>query len=368
MSLHKAAPAIIAYTSPFQLVFRDTKDKWTPSLEQVNENSYNYVNLHRLSSSLDIGLPKPLCMHVTLDGALLLPRLKQFWPIEKAVAAFNNVLGEILLGGIYFDSVQPTDIDQGILYGTGYYRPMGQAKGFPGHLRYSLQAKIASPLHSILLYEPCHVYSKDIHAAREKGAAIRSRFETLSVGFLLQGVSSFVAHEWAGALSHLWVSLEQVVSDLWQENVVTGGAQPSPPIQNRREFLQDHRTWVTSTRLEVLFQRGILSEAAYRHLNAARKARNELAHKGITPTKQSAEAAMDGLFELIASAQPSSTDPTLSEIVAGIKTRDPTERHYSPPKVNDMDEGGLWLGPLPPIPGEKEWGDKEFERVYSSKT
>lgn len=245
---------------------------------------------------------------------------------------------------------------------------MGQAKGFPGHLRYSLQAKIASPLHSILLYKPCHVYSKDIHAARKKGAAIRSRFKTLSVGFLLQGVSSFVAHEWAGALSHLWVSLEQVVSDIWKENVVTGGAQPSPPIQNRREFLQDHRTWVTSTRLEVLFQQGILSETAYRHLNAARKARNELAHKGITPTKQSAEAVMDGLFELIASTQPSSTDPTLSEIVAGIKTRDPTERHYSPPNMSDMGEGGIWLGPLPPIPGENEWGDKEYDMVYPLKT
>jgi hypothetical protein len=246
MSLHKGAPGIIAYTSPFQLVLRDSKDKWAPSLEEINGNNYDHVKLHRLSASLDVGLPKPLCMHVTFDGALLLPRIKQFWPIEKAVAAFNNVLGEIFLGGIYFDSVQPTDIDQAIFYNTGYYRPMGQAKGFPGQLRYSLQAKIASPLHSILLYKPRHIFSKDIHAAREKGAAIRSKFETLSVEFLLQGVSSFVAHDWAGALSHLWISLEQVVSDLWQEHVVTGGAQPSPPIQNRREFLQDHRTTVVS--------------------------------------------------------------------------------------------------------------------------
>lgn len=368
MSLHKGAPAIIAYTSPFQLVLRDTKDKWSPSLEEINGNNYDHVKLHRLSASLDVGLPKPLCMHVTFDGALLLPRIKQFWPIEKAVAAFNNVLGEIFLGGIYFDSVQPTDIDQAIFYNTGYYRPMGQAKGFPGQLRYSLQAKIASPLHSILLYKPRHIFSKDIHAAREKGVAIRSKFETLSVEFLLQGVSSFVAHDWAGALSHLWISLEQVVNDLWREHVVTGGAQPSPPIQNRREFLQDHRTWVISTRLEVLFQRGILSEEVYRQLNAARKARNELSHEGITPIRQSAEAVMDGLFELIASAQSSVAASTLSEIVADIKTRDPAARYYSPLKVADIDEGGLWLGPLPPIPGEKEWGDKEFERVYPPKT
>lgn len=367
MSPHKAAPAIIAYTSPFQLVFRDKKDIWSPSLEHINRNSYDSIKLHRLSTSLDIGLPKPLCLHVTLDGALLLPRIKQFWPIEKAVAAFNKVLGEILLGGIYFESVQPTDIDQGILYDTGYYRPMGHAKGFPGQLRYDLQAKIASPLHSILLYSPRHIFAKDIHAARKKGAAIRSRFKKLSVEFLLQGISSFVAHDWAGALSHLWISLEQVVNDLWNEHMVTGGAQPSSPIENRRKFLQDHRTWVTSTRLEVLFQRGILSEVAYRYLNVARKARNELAHNGITPTKQSVEAVLDGLFEVIASAQPKVTDPMLSEIIMGIKARDPVERHYTMPKIVETDEGGLWLGPLPPIPGEKEWGDKEYERVYSPK-
>jgi hypothetical protein len=117
----------------------------------------------------------------------------------------------------------------------------------------------------------------------------------------------------------------------------------------------------------VLFQRGILSEGVYRQLDAARKARNELSHKGTTPTKQSAEAVMDGLFELIASAQSSVAASNLSEIVADIKTRDPAERYYSSLKVADTDEGGLWLGPLPPIPGEKEWGDKEFERVYPPK-
>lgn len=367
MSLHKAAHTIIAYTSPFQLVFRDTKDKWSPSLEQINRNGYDSIKLHRLSASLDIGLPTPLCMHITLDGALLLPRVRQFWPIEKAVATFNTVLGEILLGGIYFESIQPTDIDQGILYVTGYYRPLGHAKGFPGQLRYGLQAKIASPLHSILLYNPCHVFAGDIHAARKRGAAIRSRFKTLSVEFLLQGVSSFVAHDWAGALSHLWVSLEQIVSSLWEEHVVIGGVQPIPPIKNRTEFLQDHRTWIISARLDVLFQRGILSDVAYRYLSLARKARNELAHKGITPTKQSAEAVLDGLFEVIASVQPKGTDPRLSEVITGIKARDPAERHYVMPKVVEGDGGGLWLGPLPPIPGEKEWGDKEYEKVYPPK-
>lgn len=274
------------------------------------------------------------------------------------------VLGTILLGGIYFESVQPPDIDQAILYDTGYYRPLGQAKGFPSQLRYGLQARIASPPHSIVLHNPIHIFAKDIHAAYKNGVEIRSRFEPLSVEFLLQGISSFVAHDWAGSLSHLWISLEQVVSCLWKEQVIAGGMQPKFPIENRKEFLQDYRTWVTSVRLEVLFQRGILSESAYRHLNIGRKARNELAHKGVTPTRQSAEAVMDGLFEVMAAAQTMKVASRLAEILETIKGRDPTERHYAMPKAADIGETGLWLGPLPPIPGENEWGDKDYERVY----
>ncbi|MDH5641240.1 MAG: hypothetical protein OEY28_08095, partial [Nitrospira sp.] len=317
-----AAHAIVAYTSPFQLIFRDQKDQWDPSLQQINENSYDYVKLHRLSTSLDIGLPKPLCMHITFDGALILPRIEQFGPIEKAVAAFNKVLGAILLGGIYFDSVQPTDIDQGILYTSGYYRALGQAKGFPGQLRYGLQARIASPLHSILLHNPAHLFVKDIHVAHKKGVEICSRFDILSVEFLLKGISCFVAHDWAGSLSHLWISLEQVVSCLWKEQVIVGGVQPRFPIEKRKEFLEDYRTWVTSTRLEVLFQRGILSESAYRNLNKGRKSRNELAHRGITPTRQAAESVLDGLFQVMAAAQVVEHTPSLDKILKIIKRRD----------------------------------------------
>jgi hypothetical protein len=364
VNMQKGASAIVAYTSPFRLIFRDAKDSWAPSLEQINQNGYDSIKLHRLSTSIDIGLPQPFCCHVTFDGALLLPRVKQFWPIEKAVAAFNRVLGEFMLGGVYFESIGPTDIDQAILYPTGYYRPLGQAKGLPGQLRYGLQAKMASPLHSILLYQPEHLLAKDLHVARKRGAALSSKFETLSLEFLVQGISAFATHDWAGALSHLWISLEQVVSCLWKDQVIVGGVQPKFPIRNRKEFLQDHRTWVTSARLEVLFQRGILSEIAYRKLNNARKARNELAHLGRAPSRESASAALEGLFEVIESSDKSTS---LAEIINTIKSRDPLERYYSMSGMGESGEGGLWLGPLPPIPGEPAWGVKEYERVYDKK-
>src|SRR5438309_1526355 len=102
-----SSPAIIAFTSPFRLVFRNEQEVWSPTLEQVNQYTYDYVKLHRLSASLEIPLPHPHCMHIGFDGSFLIPKVKEYWPVENAVSRFNQVLGEILLGGIYFDAVIP---------------------------------------------------------------------------------------------------------------------------------------------------------------------------------------------------------------------------------------------------------------------
>ena len=120
MKTSDGALAIIAFTGPFRLVFRDKHDSWSPTIDQVNHRTYDHAKLHRISGSLDIGLPLPLCLHITFDGSLLIPKVPNFWPVEKAVSALNQILGEI-----YFDAVRPTDIDQGFFYKTGYFRPFG---------------------------------------------------------------------------------------------------------------------------------------------------------------------------------------------------------------------------------------------------
>ena len=364
MKTSDGAIAIIAFTSPFRLVFRDEHDHWSPTTDQVNKRTYDHAKLHRISASLDIGLPHPLCLHIAFDGSLLIPKVQNFWPVEKAVSALNQVLGEILLGGIYFDAVQPTDIDQGFFYRTGYFRPFGIACSLMAQLHLTLQNKNASPLHSILLYEPHHIFARDILVARQKGAKISTAITTLRVEFLLHGISAFVSHDWASALSHLWIAIEQVISFMWQERIVANPRRLKKPIEGRGKFLQDHRTWVTSACIEVFYQVGAIAEDTYRLLNAARKARNELAHEGTKPSKAAAEAALDAAFHLIASIHTPNDIASFDATLSRFKALDSVERHYTPPKPTRIEDGGLWLGPMPPVPGEKEWGDKDYERVY----
>jgi hypothetical protein len=116
----------------------------------------------------------------------------------------------------------------------------------------------------------------------------------------------------------------------------------------------------------MLFQRAFLDDETYSLLHIARKSRNDLVHSGIAPTVTEAEAAFDALFRLISLVHTGVPD-TLLEMISRYKAIDPFTKRALPTEPIPVDKlDGLWLGPLPPIPGEKEWGDKEYPKVFFS--
>ena len=77
-------PAFIASPLPFRLIKRNEKDIWNPTIEEINNHTYDYVRLHRISGTIDIGLQKPYTMAVTFDGSFILPALKKYEEITIA--------------------------------------------------------------------------------------------------------------------------------------------------------------------------------------------------------------------------------------------------------------------------------------------
>lgn len=244
------------------------------------------------------------------------------------------------------------------------------ASSLVARLHINFQGKIASPLDEWELIEPRSLRACDVLSAREKGAAICSKIPPLRVEFLLYGVSAFIAHGWASVISNLWIAIEQVVGFLWQERVIAGGEQPTELIEGRSGFLKDHRTWVISARLELLFQLRAIAEGTYRALNVVRKARNELAHRGLIPNRAAADAALEAVFQLVASIATPEDIHSFAGSLSEFRGFDLVKRHYEPPtrprSVEDFDEDTRWIGPMPPIPGEPEWGDREFVNPYTS--
>ncbi len=367
--------AIIANSSPFCLIHRDENDIWNPSLDEINSKDYNYVKLHRLSGSFDIGLSDPYCIHYGFDGSFILPVLSDYFPMEKAIQKFNQILGEILMGGIYFNAITIKDIGYGILYKTGYVRSLGRSTSYEGRLRDALKTKQASSFFSLELYHPVNYTSKQIHQARRDGLEIFNSVPNVSPVYFILGLTSFMGIDWPSAILNFWICIEQIISFLWDSNISDGGKQPDEPIEGRKALLKDDRTWLTSTKIEVLFQKDIIDEALYRYLSRARKSRNFLIHEGRLPEKHDAEAAFDAIFMLFSCVIPAKFT-FLKHIAEEYKSRldiNEIKKHGLATKGAEGDNrpipveemNGIWTGPLPPIPGEDEWGDEEFEEVYT---
>lgn len=92
-------PVFKANYAPLRFVLRDA-DTWSPTLDEINGRTYNYVRLHRLSTFLDVGL-RPFSMGICFDGTLILPKVANVPDARTALSVFNRLLSELLVGGLY---------------------------------------------------------------------------------------------------------------------------------------------------------------------------------------------------------------------------------------------------------------------------
>lgn len=183
---------------------------------------------------------------------------------------------------------------------------------------------------------------------------------SLSPVLFLTGTSHFVKQQWTEALIFLWTASEQAVNIIWEAEIVK--QQGEKTIAGRKKFLEDYRTWTTSTKIELLYQRGFINIELYEMLNVARKARNEFIHNGKQIKMTDAKAVLEALFHLMSLlvsdyAKPLELQPILTMILKN-------ERGDLFPKktVFEKDEVTHWLE-LPALPGDIKWGDAPYELI-----
>ncbi len=286
---------IIAASAPLKLFTKDGRDRWNPTLDQINNSTYDHLKLNRVSGFID-GNVAPYSMLVGFDGTLALPALPEFAQPDKALKIFNRVLLEMLLGGIYTEAATPEDIFPGILYKTGYIRIYAQT-GSTGRLHSALRDRSASSLDNICLLHHKPITISNLEKAVKRGRKIVSQCDPLSHEIVLAGCTHYVSGALAEALTCLWTSIEQLVSRLWRIEVEEKASADGVP--QRSGFLKDYRVWTTSARIELLFQKDIINTELYCSLNDARKARNNFIHRGDQPDLSAATAALSGLFYLM---------------------------------------------------------------------
>lgn len=351
-------PVVIGNYSPFRIVLRET-DKWNPTLVEINNNSYDYVKLSRLSSFIDIGIA-PFSLAISFDGSLVLPATPEFRIREKALDKFNETLGILLLGGIYSEAIQPTDVSFGTLFFDGYLKHLGGGTGYHASFHNAIKTRHAGILDVIKLLKPETINVIQITEAYKKGREYFKMIEMLSPSLLLNGTSNYVKHQWAESLIFLWTSIEQIITIIWTKEIITGSSKDGIII-GRSKFLSDFRTWTASTQIELLYQKGFLKIEDYKLLNSARKSRNNFIHNGVKLTEEIVGCALQGLFRLISLVitnyeNASVLNNTLEMIFKH-------QRGDLFPKAKQPIEGVThWLS-IPPLPGDKNWGNKKYEII-----
>lgn len=365
MCENKNIPILIANTSPFRLICRDEKDKWEPTLDEINSRTYDYVKLHRLSAFVDVGIA-PFSLGMAFDGSLILPLLPKFKDKQIAIEIFNRTLGELLLGGIFTEAVLPENITIGRLTLDSYFNQVSMPKGLISQFHAAILSKHVGNLDVIKLLNPPKIILSKINNSLIRGREILKRIPTFSTDVLLSGTSFFIKHQWHEALILFWTNVEQVVDYIWENEIVKKDSPENIKISGRKTFLQDYRTWPVSTRIEVLYQRGLINIRLYKFFNNARKARNELIHKGIYPTQKSVISAICGLFKLISLVISDYKDSkSLNDVYKLIFKYRMGEIELKEKKLS-LDKVTCWLE-LPSIPGDVSWGDQPFEVIESLK-
>ncbi|MEQ9488828.1 MAG: hypothetical protein RIM72_07535 [Alphaproteobacteria bacterium] len=351
----RRVPALVTYLEPFRII-QGPEDSWQCSIEDVNSANWNYVQLHELVGGIDVGLPPPYHLVMSLDGALAIPPIDKLRSDQEAVEFFNRCLAALLLGGVFCNSITLDNLQLGSIIDWKYLRVHSPAHSGINQFHHRIRMKKASPMEAIALYKPRVVTFDTLQNAATVGLGVLSRIPELSAEFLLKGVTGHARRDWGTALSNLWVAVEQLTQHLWTLHVVSQEKDEEHRIPGRKDQLADVRTWTIAARHELLAQKGVVSKLLLSHLANARRARNELAHTGKHPSKRASESAYSSICGLLELCLDGEQLPFLSIDLENHSISDP----FSPIDNSSL-KPEFWME-IPKLPGEHELELDEAKR------
>lgn len=338
---------MIAYLHPFRLVDADGEAEWNATIEQVNQRSWDYVALHRHVGGIEVGLASPYHLVVGRDGALALPPIDGLRSVQAAVEFFNRCLAGLLLGGIYCEAISPDGLDVGSIIDWTYIRVHQFGPAAPNRFHRHIRGLDANPSEAIALMGARQVGLADLQSAMVSGLSMLDAVPLVRGEYLLKGSTGLARLDWGSALANLWIVVEQLVAQLWEREVVAPTLADDPG-KARKSQLLDTRSWTASTRIEMLFQKGVIDLATLHALGKARKARNDLHHSGLHPSAEDAHAAYKGLAGLLTVALDGERPPLLDLDLSDHALIDP----FAPPRPFSGTPTH-WRA-FPKLPGEED--------------
>lgn len=350
----RRVPCMVTFLHPFRIINGPNLKPWSVAIEDINRRSWDYAALHEVVGGLDVGLKPPFHMVVCRDGALGLPPFPELRSDQKAVEFFNRCLAALLIGGVYCEAIATDGLDIGSIIDWKYLRVNGSALAAPNRFHNHVRLKQASPLDAISLASPRTISLAELSSALKVGRSVLDTIPELSGEFLLKGATGIARRDWSSALANLWVVVEQITAHLWAL-VVLEKVKSSGTISGRVDQMSDARTWTIAARHELLHQIGVIPFETLAHLAKARKARNDLLHKGIHAPSGASNSAFEAASDLLRTAAPDSLIPLLGLDLSKHEISDP----FRPDRPTEI-KPTHWME-ITKLPGESELEQLEAE-------
>lgn len=348
----------MAFINPFSVVVRENEE-WKPTLDEINESSYDYVKLNRTSTAIDIGI-RPLSMIIGFDGSLILPYIKEYADVNKAVNKFNETLGYLLLGGIYVEAISPADISFGYINEYGYSKIVKLGNGQISSFHFVIRNSCGNPFENIRLMDPNIIKDKDLIIAYRKGQKIFQKLTNISPSVLIQSASYYVSKQYTESLIFSWTTIEKIVNLIWEKEIIS---KDEGNICARKTLLKDFRTWTSAVKMDVLFQLHLIPTELYSSLTTTRKTRNNFMHNQNAIKYQHSEVALKSLMQLISLVDSDFKSITLlDDVLDKIVSKTNFDMNSANGEKREI-EPQYWMYDRTPIPGDKEWGTKNFEKI-----
>lgn len=315
-------PTWMAHLRPYSAIISDRKKQINFSLEQINNNSYDGMELSEVVGTLPLNIEEGLDALISYDGAIAIPQCNAFPTRMDSIFKLNEILCSLLLGGVHVEVLHAHELMIGSLYKRKHLSAYSPSLHNQLRLNWASITERFQPL----MY-PRVLDLNDLKRAFIEGQQVINILPQFSPFFLINGYTSLINQNNNDALNNLWIVVEQLTEILWVK--IYEKNSYSEKVRKRHSELQhnidkDH----IFAKHELLKLSEIINTKTYEILKRARKTRNDLAHEGISPKREVVYelwSVLSQLFEVV----------TTIENISMRKLRVGEEINWSiPPKIN----------------------------------
>lgn len=288
-------PTWMVHLKPYSAIISEQQPQINFSLDQINNNSYDGMQLSKVIGILSLESDDSLDALISYDGAIAIPQSEKFPTRIDGITKLNEILCCLLLGGIHIEVLHPHELVVGTLY-----KKQSLFSYLPS-LHNQLRCNWASRSERLapLMY-PRVLHLSDLQQAHNEGREIVKSIPTFTPFFLLNGYTSLINQNNNDAFNNLWIVVEQLTEILWKQIYLKQKDKYPTRVKNLYEHHKQKKYLKhIATKHKLLRLSKTITRQQYKILDSARDARNNLAHRGIQPIRKVVTELWKILSELL---------------------------------------------------------------------